>query len=104
MSATRAVMTGHGGDDLSQAQLMSRQIHALVAYTVRESLHRWTLIIYLLGITFFLVLLWTAVNLDIVQGTLASARLFGQDLQIGGQEIPVEDVVGYFQVGIISTL
>ena len=104
MSETHTIVMGHGGGDISQAQLMSRQIQALVAYTVRESLHRWTLITYLIGITFFLVLLSTAVNLDIVEGTLASARLFGQDLQIGGQEIPVDDVVRWFQVGIISTL
>ena len=104
MSETLTFTLGHGGDDISQARLVSRQIQALVGYTVRESLHRWTLITYLIGITFFLILLSTAVNLDIVEGTLASARLFGQDLQIGGQEIPVGDVVRWFQVGIITTL
>ncbi len=104
MSETLTFTLGHGGDDISQTRLVSRQIQALVGYTVRESLHRWTLITYLIGITFFLILLSTAVNLDIVEGTLASARLFGQDLQIGGQEIPVGDVVRWFQVGIITTL
>jgi len=91
-------------ENLSTLQLTARQVRALVAYTVRESLYRWTLVTYLLGITFFLLLLSTAVNLDIVEGTLASARLFGQDLQIGDMNIQVEDAVRYFQVGIISTL
>ena len=104
MSATHSATMGHGGDDISQAQLTVRQVCGLMAHAVRESLHRWTLITFLLGITFFLLLLSTAVNLDIVEGTLASARLFGQDLQIGDQEIPVENVVRFFQIGIISTL
>lgn len=104
MSEARTVVMGHTGGDISRAQLISYQIRGLVAYTVRESLHRWTLITYLIGITFFLVLLSTAVNLDIVEGTLASARLFGQDLEIGGQEIPVDGLVRLFQVSIITIL
>lgn len=88
----------------STLQLTFYQVRALVAYTVRESLHRWTLITYLFGITFFLLLLATAVNLDIVEGTLASARLFGQDVQIGDRSVSVEDLVRYFQVGVISLL
>lgn len=91
-------------DGPSTLQLTVQQVRGLVAYTVHESLHRWTLITYLFGITFFLLLLATAVNLDIVEGTLASARLFGQDLQIGNSTVRVEDVVRYTQVGIISAL
>ena len=104
MSETRTAVLGYANDNISQAQLISYQIRGLVAYTVRESFHRWTLITYLIGITFFLVLLSTAVNLDIVEGTLASARLFGQNLEIGGQEIPVDNFVRWFQVGIITIL
>ncbi len=88
----------------SALQLTVRQVRALVTYTVRESLHRWTLITYLAGISFFLVLMATAVNLDIVEGTLASARLFGQDIQIGDMQIQVEDIVRVFQVTVISIL
>ena len=62
-------------DEPTPAMLAARQVGGLVAYTVRESLYRWTLITYLLGITFFLLLITAAVNLDIVEGTLASARL-----------------------------
>jgi hypothetical protein len=105
MSATRAGLVGGDAlDSPSTLRLTLQQVRALVAYTVRESLHRWTLITYLFGITFFLLLLATAVNLDIVEGTLASARLFGQDLQIGERSVRVEDLVRYFQVGVISLL
>jgi ABC-type transport system involved in multi-copper enzyme maturation permease subunit len=91
-------------EEISASRLVARQVRGIVAYTLRESLHRWTLITYLVGITFFLLLLMTAVNLDIVEGTLASARLFGQDLQIGDMNVQVEDVVRWFQVGVISLL
>ena len=104
MSEKRTAILGHGNDNIAQPQLILCQIRGLVAYTVRESLHRWTLITYLIGITFFLILLSTAVNLDIVEGTLASARLFGQNLEVGGQEIPVDNFVRWFQVGIITIL
>lgn len=90
--------------DLGAGRLLLRQITGLVAYTIRESLHRWTLIAYLLAISFFLLLLATAVNLDIVEGTLASARLFGQDLRIGDMDIRIEDAVRFLQIGIVSTL
>jgi len=102
--ATSGAIARAGIEDLSSLQLTLRQVRGLVAYTIRESLHRWTLVTYLLGITFFLLLLSTAVNLDIVEGTLASARLFGQDLQIAGMNVQVDDIVRYFQVGIISAL
>jgi ABC-type transport system involved in multi-copper enzyme maturation permease subunit len=105
MSEAASGALDHTGlEELSSLRLTFRQVRALVLYTIRESVHRWTLITYLLGITFFLLLLATAVNLDIVEGTLASARLFGQDLQIGEFNIQVEDAVRYFQVGLISTL
>ncbi len=88
----------------SAIQLTLRQITGLVAYTLREALHRWTLVTYALGVSFFLLLMATAVNLDIVEGTLASARLFGQDLEIGGMGIQISDVVRWFHVIVISTL
>lgn len=90
--------------DLSTGQLIARQVGGLVGYTVRESLHRWTLVAYLLAITFFLLLLATSVNLDIVEGTLASARLFGQQVQIGNRSIDVEELVRFFQVGVVVLL
>lgn len=80
------------------------QLLAMVRYTVRESRHRWTLISFLVAVTLFLLLLATAVNLDIVEGTLASARLFGQELVLPEVGIEIADVVTAFQVGIITML
>ena len=88
----------------SQAQLGLQQLLALVNYTLRESLHRWTLVTFLIGISLFLALLATAVNLDIVEGTLASARLFGQEVELGDMGIRITDVVQAFQVGVITLL
>lgn len=80
------------------------QLLAMVGYTLRESLHRWTLIAFVTAVTIFLLLLATAVNLDIVEGTLASARLFGQELVLPDVGIQIADVVTAFQVGIITML
>lgn len=104
MSDTARSLTVRPADGVGEGMLLLRQIGGLVAYTIREALHRWTLVAYLLSISFFLLLLATAVNLDIVEGTLASARLFGQDLRIGDMNIRVEDAVRYLQIGIVSTL
>jgi len=104
MSDPRAATAQLDAPVLSSTQLALRQVWGLVIYTVRESLHRWTLVTYLLGISFFLLLLATTVNLDIVEGTLASARLFGQELEVADMGIKITDVVRYFQVAVISTL
>jgi len=84
--------------------LLVHQVGAVVLHTVRESLHRWTLLAFLVAVSLFLLFLATAVNLDIVEGTLASARLFGQDLQVERFNVRITDVVGAFQVGVISVL
>ena len=84
--------------------LITAQISAMVRFTLRESLHRWTLMAFLLAVTLFLLLLATAVNLDVVEGTLASARLFGQELVLPNVGIEIGDVVTTFQVVIITLL
>ncbi|MHC4831951.1 MAG: hypothetical protein ACYTFT_16620, partial [Planctomycetota bacterium] len=104
MSRSQQAVVELRAPSASAAQLAARQVWGLVVYTLRESLHRWTLITYLLGITFFLLLLSTAVNLDIVEGTLASARLFGQELEVGDMGIRITDVVRVFKIAVISTL
>jgi len=103
MSDAHAATAPLPAAELSSATLGLRQVWGLVVYTLRESLHRWTLVTYLVGISFFLLLLATAVNLDVVEGTLASARLFGQDLELA-DGIRVTDVIRYFQIAVISIL
>ncbi|MFQ5745553.1 MAG: hypothetical protein ACE5HV_18535, partial [Acidobacteriota bacterium] len=85
-------------------RLALMQTRALVSYTLREALHRWTLIAFLLCVTVFLLLLATAVSLDIVEGTLASAKLFGQELKVDQLGVQISDVVGTFQVIVITLL
>jgi len=85
-------------------RLILAQVAAMVRFTIRESLHRWTLVAFLLAVTMFLLLLATTVNLDIVEGTLASARLFGQELVLPEVGIEIGDVVTTFQVVIITLL
>lgn len=49
----------------------------------REASARWTLIAYFTLTTIFILLFASAINLDIVNGAVAGAKVFGQDLQMG---------------------
>jgi len=85
--------------------LVIRQVGALVGYTVREARHKWTLVALFALTTFFLLMLATLVNVDVVEGTIASARLFGtMDLPLGNQTIPVSDAVMVIQAIVSWTL
>ena len=44
---------------------------------MREAAARWTLVAYFAWTTIFIVIFASAVNLDIVNGALAGAKLFG---------------------------
>lgn len=60
----------------------------------RDAAANWILAAYFVLTTIFVLLFATAVNLDVVNGALAGARLFGKDLQMHhGAEIKIEDVV-----------
>lgn len=82
-----------------------RQVAALVGYTLREARHKWTLVALLALTSFFLLMLATVVNVDVVEGTIASARLFGTvPLEIGGTKIQVSEAVTVIQAGIVGLL
>lgn len=87
--------------------LLRGQIQALTAHTVREARHKWTLVALFLLTSLFLILLATLVNVDIVEGTIASARLFGtMDLPLGDQRIQITEAVTVLQtivVGFVSS-
>lgn len=77
---------------------------------MREAAARWTLIAYFFLSTLFIIVFASAINLDIVDGALAGAKLFGKEVQMGGQnEISIEKLVLGFESGfsvflfIIST-
>jgi len=86
-------------------QLGARQILALVGYTLREARHKWTMVALFVLTTLFLLTLATLVSVDVVEGTIASARLFGTiPLQVGDASIPIADAVTVIQSVVVSLL
>ena len=70
---------------------------------MREAAARWTLVAYFMLSTIFLIIFAAAINLDIVDGALAGAKLFGQDVDMRG-EVPIERVVLGFESGFSGVL
>jgi ABC-type transport system involved in multi-copper enzyme maturation permease subunit len=65
----------------------------------REAAARWTLIAYFFLSTIFIIIFASAINLDIVDGALAGAQLFGRDLGTPGRDISIEQLVMGFESG-----
>lgn len=63
----------------------------------REAAARWTLLAYFFLSTLFIIVFAAAINLDIVDGTLAGARLFGQDVEMGGERVNLDRLVLGFE-------
>jgi ABC-2 type transport system permease protein len=66
---------------------------ALVVDTWREALARYTLLGFLVVSSLFLVVLTFALNLDIVDGTLAAGTLFGKAFEVPGKGPAIDTVV-----------
>jgi ABC-2 type transport system permease protein len=66
---------------------------------MREAAARWTLIAYFFLSTLFIIIFASAINLDIVDGALAGAKLFGQDIGTPDREISIEKLVLGFETG-----
>ena len=73
---------------------------AVVDGTIRESMARFTFLAFALMSTLMLMVVTFAVNLDVVDGALAAARLFGQDIHLGGQRIAIDELVSGIQTGL----
>jgi len=71
---------------------------------MREAAARWTLLAYFFLSTVFLIIFASAINLDIVDGALAGAKLFGKDVDMGGNEISIEKLVLGFETGFSGFL
>ena len=69
----------------------------------REAAARWTLVTYFLLSTMFVLIFAAAVNLDVVDGALAGAKLFGKDVHVN-DSVSIENVVTVFESGFASTL
>jgi ABC-2 type transport system permease protein len=77
---------------------------ASVEEVFREAAARWTLIAYFTLSTLFILIFALAVNLDIVDGALAGARLFGKELDMGGEKIDIDRLVLGFESGFAGFL
>ena len=71
---------------------------------MREAAARWTLVAYFCLSTMFIVIFAFAVNLDIVDGALAGAKLFGNDVQMHGNTVNIEQLVLGFESGFSGFL
>jgi ABC-type transport system involved in multi-copper enzyme maturation permease subunit len=70
----------------------------------REAAARWTLIAYFLLSTIFIIIFASAINLDIVDGALAGAKLFGKEVEMHGNEVSIEKIVLGFESGFSAVL
>lgn len=71
---------------------------------MREAAARWTLVAYFFLSTVFIIIFASAINLDIVDGALAGAKLFGKEVEMGGNEISIEKLVLGFETGFSGFL
>jgi ABC-type transport system involved in multi-copper enzyme maturation permease subunit len=65
---------------------------------MREAAARWTLIAYFFLSTIFIIIFASAINLDIVDGALAGAKLFGKEMDMR-DSISIEKLVMGFESG-----
>src|SRR5450759_877875 len=70
----------------------------------REAAARWTLVAYFGLSTLFIVIFASAVNLDIVNGALAGARLFGKPVEMGSSSLDLDKLVLGFESGFSAFL
>src|SRR5687768_17984946 len=67
---------------------------------MREAAARWTLLAYFFLSTIFIIIFASAINLDIVDGALAGAKLFGKEVEMDqGGSINLEKLVLGFETG-----
>jgi ABC-2 type transport system permease protein len=81
-----------------------RAFAASVEEVFREAAARWTLLAYFAVSTLFILLFAAAVNLDIVDGALAGAKLFGQEIDLNGERIDMDRLVLGFETGFSGFL
>ncbi|MGA7614973.1 MAG: ABC transporter permease subunit [Thermoanaerobaculia bacterium] len=81
-----------------------RALAASIEDVFREAAARWTLIAYFVLSTIFVLIFAAAVNLDIVNGALAGAKLFGQSVHMSGNSVDVDQLVLGFETGFAAIL
>lgn len=81
-----------------------RAFAASVQEVFREAAARWTLIAYFTLSSLFILIFAAAVNLDIVDGALAGAKLFGQSVNVGANPVDIDKIVLGFESGFSGFL
>ncbi len=81
-----------------------RAFAASVQEVFREAAARWTLIAYFALSSLFILIFALAVNLDIVDGALAGAKLFGQSVEFGEKSVDIDKLVLGFESGFSGFL
>jgi ABC-2 type transport system permease protein len=77
-----------------------KALAANIEDVMREAAARWTLLAYFFLSTIFILIFASAVNLDIVDGALAGAKLFGKNVEMSGSnQISIEKLVLGFEAG-----
>lgn len=71
---------------------------------MREAAARWTLIAYFFLSTLFIIIFAAAINLDVVDGALAGAKLFGKEVDMGNSDVSIEKLVLGFETGFSGFL
>ncbi|HEU4520950.1 MAG TPA: ABC transporter permease subunit [Thermoanaerobaculia bacterium] len=72
---------------------------------MREAAARWTLIAYFCLSSIFIIIFASAINLDIVDGTLAGAKLFGTQVDVdSSNQLSIERLVLGFETGFSAIL
>jgi ABC-2 type transport system permease protein len=79
-------------------------LYANIEDVMREAAARWTLLAYFFLSTVLILIFASAVNLDIVDGALAGARLFGKDVTMPDHTINIERLVLGFESGFSAVL
>jgi len=74
-----------------------RALAANIEDVFREAAARWTLVAYFALSSLFILIFALSVNLDIANGALAGAKLFGKDLPMHGYAPDLEKIVGAFE-------
>ncbi len=81
-----------------------RVLAANIEDVMREAAARWTLLAYFFLSTVFLIIFASAINLDIVDGALAGAKLFGKEVEMDGNQLSIEKLVLGVEVGFSGFL
>ena len=81
-----------------------RVLYANIDDVMREAAARWTLLAYFFLSSLFIVIFAFAVNLDIVEGSLAGAKLFGNQVNMSGSQVSIEKLVLGFESGFSGFL